>query len=126
AIYCYFQFHDLLAFSHAQSSWQHYTAWPWHGIDTSIMSIRNSSGFLSFQALRNLTDLLPDLFMLLILILSVVGPWRLPRTHMSYVLYAATLYIFLNIFPVAGTGLYPLQSVSRYVLELFPAFIILA
>jgi Gpi18-like mannosyltransferase len=126
AVYCYLQFHDFLAFSHAQINWQHYAAWPWHGMGGSFKAIQNSSGILSFQALRNLTDLLPDLLVLLMIVLSFFGPWRLPRTHWSYAIYAAILYLFLNSFPVAGTGLYPLQSVSRYALEIFPAFIIMA
>src|SRR5205085_10316212 len=74
AAYCYVQFGDPLAFSHLQVNWQRHLELPWHGIVSSISIIRHSSGFLSFDALRNLLDLLPDLFILALLILSFVGP----------------------------------------------------
>ncbi len=125
-LYCYLLFHDFLEFSHAQAYWDHYLAWPWVGIAGSIRAISISGGLLSFQALRNLTDLVPDLFILVALILAFVGPWRFPRWLWSYCAYAVPLYLFLQIFPIGGTGLYPLQSVGRYMLEIFPAFIVLA
>jgi Gpi18-like mannosyltransferase len=125
-LYCYLLFHDFLEFSHAQAYWNHYLAAPWVGIAGSIRAISISGGLLSFQALRNLTDLVPDLLILVALILGIVGPWRFPRRLWSYCAFAIPLYIFLQIFPVGGTGLFPLQSVGRYMLEIFPAFIVLA
>lgn len=126
SLYCYMRFHDFLAFSHAQSFWQHKAHSPWHTLQAAFESVANSGGFLSFQALRNLTDLVPDLLILLMIILGFVGPWRMPRRLWAYGIYAVALYFFLHMFPVEGTGLYPLQSVSRYLLEIFPAFIVLA
>lgn len=126
SLYCYFTFHDFLQFSHAQSYWQHQMHLPWYGIIGSMHAIAKSEGFLSFQTLRNLLDLVPDLLVCLLIVLSLVGPYRFPRALWSYCLYAATLYLFLQLFPVEGTGLFPLQSVSRYMLEVFPAFIVLA
>ncbi len=126
SLYCYYKFHDFLAFSHAQTYWNHQLKWPWHGIIGSIKAISLSGGVLSFQAMRNLLDLVPDLLALVLLALMFVGPVKFSRALWSYAIYAVVLYIFLQIFPVAGTGLFPLQSVSRYLLELFPAFIILA
>jgi hypothetical protein len=43
-----------------------------------------------------------------------------------YGFYAGILYIFLQLFPNSGTGLFPLESVGRFMLELFPAFIVMA
>lgn len=126
SLYCYYRFHDFLAFSHAQAHWQHHLEPPWYGILASIHAIQTSSGVLGFQSLRNLLDLVPDLLVLVIVALMFVGPWRFPRSKWSYALYAALLIVFLQLFPVGGTGLFPLQSVSRYLLEIFPAFIILA
>ena len=125
AIYCYLRFGDLLAFSHAQAHWGHQFHLPWYAIKTSLSSIRHSSGLLGFQALRNLTDLVPDLLVMLLLILSLLGPCRLPRSHWSYLLYAGTLFLFLQCFPINWDAL-PLQSLARYMLEIFPAFITLA
>ncbi len=126
ALYCYYKFHDFLAFSHAQVQWNHHLEPPWYGIIGSITAISQSGGLIGFQAMRNLLDLVPDLMMLVLIVLIFVGPWRLPRSMWSYGLYAAVVYLFLQLFPVGGTGLFPLQSVGRYLLELFPAFIILA
>ena len=124
--WCYLQYHDPLAFSHAQAAWNRYPAFPGYGIILSIQNIQNSRGLLSFQVLRNLTDLVPDLFILLFIILSFVGPWRLPRQLWIYGIYAFVLYIFLQLFPNGGTGLFPLESVGRFMLEVFPAFIVMA
>lgn len=125
SLYCYIRFHDYLAFSHAQSFWNHHLEVPWYGIRGSLRAIHSSGGILSFQALRNLLDLVPDLLMPVLLVLLFIGPWRFPRSYWSYGIYAIILYVFLQLFPVGGTGLYPLQSTSRYLLELFPAFIVL-
>lgn len=123
AAWCYVLYHDPLAFLHAEAAWDRYLAFPGNGIILSIQNIATSRGLLSFQALRNLTDLLPDLLILLFIILSFVGPWRLPRV---YSVYALVLYVFLQSFPKGGTGLFPLESVGRYMLEVFPAFIVMA
>lgn len=124
ALYCSFRFHDPLAFSHAQPAiWNRYQQFPWVGMSTSIKSIVGA-GKLSFQALRNMLDLGPDLFVLTLTLLSFVGPWKLPTSQWAYSIYAISLYIFLQLFPVAGY--FPLQSVPRFLLTVFPAFIILA
>ena len=125
-VWCFIQYHDFLAFSHAQAAWNRSLAFPGYGIVTSIQAIQKSQGLLSFQSLRNLTDLLPDLFILLFIFLSFVGPWRFPRQMWVYGIYAGILYIFLQLFPNGGTGLFPLESVGRFMLELFPAFIVMA
>jgi Gpi18-like mannosyltransferase len=126
AAWCYIQYHDALAFSHAQTVWNRYLAFPGYDIYQSILQIQKSFGLLSFQSLRNLTDLLPDLFVLLFIILSFVGPWRLPRDLWVYGIYAITFYIFMQLFPNGGTGLFPLESVGRFMLEVFPVFIVAA
>jgi Gpi18-like mannosyltransferase len=124
ALYCYIRFHDPLAFFHAQSHWQHRLAFPWHGILGSIRAIRISQGLLSFQALRNMLDLVPDLVFPTVILLSFIGPWKFPKSHWAYGFYAAVLYFFLQLFPVGG--IFPLLSVARFLLEIFPVFIVLA
>ena len=126
ALYCYYKFHDFLAFSHAQTQWNHHLELPWYGIIASFTAISQSGGLIGFQSIRNLLDLVPDLMMFVLIVLIFVGPWRLPRSMWSYGIYAAVVYLFLQLFPVGGTGLFPLQSVGRYLIELFPAFIVLA
>ena len=94
-----------------------------HRVFSSLSHI-GSTGFLSFIALHNLLDLVPDLFMLVIVLLSFVGPWRMPSRFLSYSLYALVSYVFFQLFPVMNA--FPLTSVPRFLLELFPAFIVLA
>lgn len=125
-VYSLIQYHDFLGFSHAQSYWYRYFAFPGTGILLSVHDILRSPGPLSFQSLRNLTDLVPDLFILLCIVLGFIGPWRLPRQLWVYGIYAATFFIFLQLFPEGGSGHFPLESMGRFMLEMFPAFIIMA
>jgi hypothetical protein len=125
ALYCVWRFGDVLAFSHVQATWSRQLQAPWWGLVTSFFAIKNSGALLKYQALHNLLDFLPSLLILGLIVLSLVGPWRFPRTHLSYVLYAAALYLFFNLNPINWDA-YPLQSQGRYVLEIFPAFIVLA
>jgi Gpi18-like mannosyltransferase len=123
-IYCYYRFHDFLAFSHAQATWHRNLHGPWHGIFDSFYVIILHRGVLSFDSIHNVIDLTTSLIMLALVVLSFVGPWKFPRHLLSYSLYGAAVYLFLIVFPADGT--FPLQSLSRLVLELFPVFIVLA
>jgi Gpi18-like mannosyltransferase len=122
-LYCVKRWGDPLAFIHAEANWDRHLQFPWFGFAQSIQSIAKA-GMLSFQGLRNLTDLLPTLFILIVLILSVVGPWRLPKSKWAYSLYGLVFFVSLQL--IASTGLYPLTSYGRFMLELFPAFIVMA
>lgn len=126
AAYCALRFHDPLAFSHAQSDWNRSLHGPWHGMIISVKSIVTSAGLLSFQSQRNLTDLLPDVLIMVLIALSFVGPWRFSYRRWGYGIYALALLILFLIFPNGGVGFYPLESTSRFMLEIFPAFFILA
>ncbi len=123
AAYCYLKFHDALAFSHAQAHWSRNFAFPGVVYLETLHYLR-ADGLFSFQGLRNSLDLIADLFVLVLIVLSFVGPWRLPRNLLSYGLYALVFYVFLQLFPVSNP--FPLTSVPRFMIELFPAFIILA
>ena len=126
ALYCYFRFHDLLAFSHAQVYWDRQFQFPWWAIENALITIlHHSSGIVSYISVHNLLELLPVLCTLFLLVLSIVGPWRFPRTHRAYWIYASALFLFIQLAPVNWSD-YPLQSYGRYMLELFPAFIVLA
>ena len=125
-LYCYFRFHDFLAFSHAEALWQRQLHGPWHGIIGSIKAITLSDGLLSFRALRNILDLGPDLLVGTLLLLSLFGPWHIPRALRSYSIYGIAFYLFLQLFPKGGNGFFPLESMARYMLEIFPAFIVMA
>jgi hypothetical protein len=64
------------------------------------------------------------LFILALVILAFIGPWKFSDTQRVYGLYAALIYLFSLIFPISS-GV-PLGAFSRYMLEVFPAFIVLA
>ena len=124
SLYCYLQFHDPLAFSHAQNFWGRVPRIPGYGIYRSVQEVIQSGGILNFQSLHNILDLAPDLLILTLIILGFIGPWKLPRDLWAYNLYAASLYLYLQLFPAAG--IFPLLSTGRFMLEVFPAYIILA
>ena len=123
ALYCYYRFHDLLAFSHAQEVWNHSLHGPWHGLIDSALNIVRHELF-SFDGIHNMIDLSACLFILALIVLMFVGPWKFPRTYLAYGLFAIVAYLFTLIFPIGGGD--PLGSASRYMLEVFPAFIVLA
>src|SRR5207244_1442298 len=87
-----------------------------------------SNGLLSFHALRNIIDASQILLILVLIILAVVGPRRFPRRLWVYAIYAIVLFVVLQTSPVRVNpirGPFPLQSFPRYMLEVFPAFIVL-
>ena len=127
ALYCYLRFHDVLAFSHAEKiAWNRELRVPWYGLSGAITTITHYGlkGALSFSSIHNVIDLSAELFMLVLVILSFVGPWKFPRQLRAYALYGVAFYLFSILFPL--TGKVPLGALSRFLLEVFPAFITLA
>lgn len=122
-LYGYVKFHDPLAFSHAETTWQHHLTFPWAAFTQSVHVIRHAP-ILNFWSIHNIMDLSALLFMLIMLILTFVGPWKLTKEHWSYAFYAVTIYLSLILVPESGN--LPLASMGRYVLEIFPAFVVLA
>jgi Gpi18-like mannosyltransferase len=123
AFYCWKIFGDPLSFSHQEVKWNRHLSWPWWAIRESISEIRHSAGLFGFYTLRNLTELLPDLLVLALIILASVGPWRLKKDRWAYLFYAIPVWLAFNLNPT--TGSLPLQSFGRYMLEVFPAFVFL-
>ncbi len=121
--YCYLRFHDFLAFSHAELVWGRTLHWPW-SIFWEGLQIIMQHKILTFDSIHAVIDLSTLTFVLILLTLSVVGPWKLAREHWSYLLYAVVIYLFCILFP--QNGRFILASMSRYMLEVFPAFIVLA
>ena len=79
---------------------------------------------LAFDSIHNVIDLSACLFILALVILAFIGPWKFSGAYRVYGLYAVIIYPFSLIFPISG-GV-PLGAFSRYMLEVFPAFILLA
>ncbi len=121
-LYCARKFHDPLAFSHAQSVWHREFQMPWMTF-IDVFNILQQHQILSFDSIHLIIDASAWIFTFCLLILCLVGPWKLPRHLWSYVFYGFTLSFFLIMFPAVKV---PVQSLSRLVIEIFPAFILLA
>lgn len=125
SLYCYLTFHDPLAFSHAeQKMWNRAFMLPGQSFLVSIHTIFTHA-ILTFYTMHNVLNLIFGLFMLIMLVLSFVGPWKFARKDWVYPLYAVVAYLFCICLPIP-TSLAILDSLDRYVLIIFPAFIVLA
>ena len=122
AVYCFIHYHDALAFSHAQATWGRQLQAPWMTFIDALLVIKHYK-FLGFNSIHTVIDFTACVLMLILTTLCFVGPWKFRREQWSYALYAAAFYLFLIFFPAAN---FPVQSISRQVIEIFPAFIILA
>jgi Gpi18-like mannosyltransferase len=122
--YCYLLFHDPLAFSHAERLWDRSLQLPWLAITTTLMDLVQHHNHLDFLTIHRLIDLALLGFILTLVVLAFIGPWRLQRSHLSYALYAAGACLLFLLVPAVGD--YPTMSMPRYALAAFPAFVILA
>jgi Gpi18-like mannosyltransferase len=121
-LYCAHKFHDPFAFSHAQHRWQREFQMPWVTFQ-DVFTILQKQQFLSFESIHIVIDSAAWVFTFGLLILCIVGPWRFAKQLWVYALYGFTLSFFLIMFPSEHQ---PVQSLSRLVIEIFPAFILLA
>src|SRR5713226_4387296 len=119
ALYCWNIYGDPLAFVHVQSHWARQLIWPWQGIWVSLYELFWNQPFGSFNEVHIILDLGATIGFM---ILAVLG-WRKLRT--SYNLWLGMLLLYSLLTP-ALVRLDALQSNQRFVLEMFPAFIILA
>ncbi|MBA2679639.1 MAG: glycosyltransferase family 39 protein, partial [Ktedonobacteraceae bacterium] len=122
AVYCFLHYHDALAFSHAQATWGRQLQPPWMTFVDALLVIKHYK-FLSFNSIHTVLDFAACVLMLVLTILCFVGPWKFGKEKRAYALYAAAFYLFLILFPAEN---FPVQSISRQVIEIFPAFIVLA
>jgi Gpi18-like mannosyltransferase len=126
-LYCWQAFGDPLKFVHVQAAWGRAATWPWLGtwraIGTVVEAARGGAVFQPIIVL-NVIDILSVLVTLTLLVLSVVGPWRLNRESLYLVVFSATSYLVILVSPI-GLSV-PLHGLPRYVLETLPAFMVLA
>jgi len=124
SVYCFTRFGDFLAWEHAQNTWHHQFHLSSETLFMTLQAMRHSLGLLCFQTLHNALDFVSVLFVLCVVAFMVIGPYRLRREHLAYVMYAVPLVLFFLSAPVIGDPPIPLQSVPRYMLEVFPVFIV--
>jgi hypothetical protein len=127
AWYSWRAFGDPLKFVHIQAVWGRQPTWPWMGTGRAVDEINRASvdGAI-FQPLvvLNVIDIAAVFVSLILLILAVVGPWRLgaESAYLTVMAFASLLLILIS--PI-GLSV-PLHGLPRYVLELLPAFMVLA
>ena len=124
ATYCWIAFGDPLDFAHAQQVWGKHLAPPWVGFQQAIHMVSLQPMALYQAGLHNLLDIGFGLGSILLLVLCVVGPWRLRRDQLFLVAYAAATLLTVLMSPAGG--LFPMMGIPRYALELTPNFLLLA
>jgi hypothetical protein len=120
-IYCWMTYGDPIAFVMVQSHWARQLAWPWQGIGVSLYELFWNQPFGSFNEVHIILDLGATLGFI---VLAILG-WRKLQLRTSYHLWLAML-LFYSLISPALVRYDALQSNQRFVLEMFPAFIILA
>jgi hypothetical protein len=127
ALYSWHAFGDPLKFVHVQAFWGRAATWPWLGTwHAAKAAIDAAAGGAVFQPLvvLNVIDILSVVVTLTLLVLSVVGPWRLGPESLYLIVFSAASYLMILISPI-GLSV-PLHGLPRYVLETLPAFMVLA
>ena len=118
ALYAVWLWHavgDPLAFWHAEATWQRVHAWPWQTIALGMHALTTQpSKYFTFRAWQEL------LTVLAMGVLAVIGVQR--RIPATYLVFAIPLYL---VFLMQLDPAWPLLSQSRFMLEIFPLYIVL-
>ena len=118
-IFCWRVFGNPLAFAAVQSHWGRVTAWPWMGIIFSFVQLFYVQPFGSFIEAHLLLDMAATFGAIALAVVS----WR--RLRPSYALWISLLVLYMLLSPALNQADI-LQSNQRFILEMFPAFFILA
>lgn len=118
-VYCWQRFGNPLVFSQVQIHWGRVTTWPWSGIISALVQLFYIQPFGSFMEAHILLDMAATLGFIVLAVMS----WRKLRT--SYALWISLLVLYMLINP-ALTQADTLVSIQRFVLEMFPGFLVLA
>lgn len=131
-IYVYYlgqRFHDPLALSHAQVHWRIGPTVPWYALDVALKSMSTLSPF-TFTTAHNIIDLTAMFLFLTLLVLCFVGPERFAVNQWGMLLFGLVALLYPLFYPgipdATGINYDVLPSTQRFVLEIFPAFILLA
>src|SRR6266851_4114382 len=120
-LYCWNVWGDPIAFVTVQSHWARQLSWPWQGILVSLYELFWVQPFGSFNEVHIVLDLSATIGFI---VLAVLG-WRKLRLRFSYNLWLGML-IFYGLISPALVRHDAVQSNQRFVLEMFPAFFVLA
>jgi Gpi18-like mannosyltransferase len=127
-IYSAYKFNDPLKFVHIQAFWGRTSTVPWDGVVRTIDQIaQTSSGGAIFQpiVILNIIDLVSVPITITLLVLSVVGRWKLGPESWYLVAFGAVAFLLALTSPL-GLNFPPLHGVPRYAIEALPAFMVVA
>jgi len=131
-IYAYYlsqRFNDPLAFSHVERHWRVGPFPPWHAPYLATRSILALSPY-TFSTTHNIIDLTAFVLFFALLMLCFVGPERFAGSQWSMLVFGLMALMYPLFFPgiPSGAGLAydVLPSTQRFMLEIFPCFILLA
>lgn len=99
------------------SNWHRHFDWLWM-TGGNIVKLLLTYPFLSFDFVKNLLDFAFTIFPIVVLV------WGWKRLPLQYSLYAVAVILFSLSFPLAT--IHPLTSQERYMIVLFPLFVIFA
>lgn len=119
---------EPFAFLKAQRYWGRHLDWPWMPVLRGVRSLVTPHGLrygFSDVWVHNLLELATALMCIALLVLCFVGPWKMRRDQWVLPLVGVGLTLLMISFPSSHMP-YPLYSASRFGLEVFPAFMILA
>jgi hypothetical protein len=120
---------DPLAFSHAQTAhWGRRLTWPFIPYIDSVRLLIQRPRVDTVVWLHNLLELATVTMLLVLLVLALVGRWKVRPDQILLPLFGLALTLYMISFPSTFTKEipYPLVSTSRIGLEVFPAFMMLA
>ena len=118
-IFCWQKFGNPIAFATVQINWSRVTAWPWSGIVAAFIQLFHGQPFGSFIEAHILLDMAATFGFIALTVVC----WR--KLRPSYAIWISLLVLYMLISPALSQG-DPLQSIQRFVLEMFPGFIVLA
>ncbi len=118
ALYQYFREGDPFLFLQAQRiGWDRVTTWPWVGFVAAFKQMATHP-YPAYSQVITVLDLSSSLLFLALIL------WMIFRFPPAYALYSGAAYLLSVTAPSLG-AVSPLLSMSRLVLVLFPAFIVL-
>ncbi|GAB4049565.1 mannosyltransferase family protein [Catellatospora paridis] len=123
SLYCKWKFDNAFAFSDAQNWWGRKLTLPWESVYSAVRTM-NDVRVLHPQNLYNLVDVSFVLIAFAVLVLAVVGPWRLRADQFYLVVYGWASLGLAVLFPVSPP--LALTSIPRYLLEIVAIFLVLA
>lgn len=119
SIYCWITAGNPLAFVTVQDAYGRHLQWPWVGLWQAVTALLFAQPFGSASQAHLLLDLSATLGFLFLLIVG----WR--KLPLSYSLWTSILLLYILLDPAMDKPDILLSN-QRFVLEMFPAFIILA